>query len=96
MRIIQHDTGADIPLRARILEFGFMRAESAVIGLLRGWFGIFISMITTLFCGAVSRTHMHLSDSIVTLANVMNCGLIPMLGSCKQQITAVHHSTPQP
>lgn len=61
-----------LPFKARILEFGFIRAESAVIGLLRGCMGIFISIITTLFCGDVSRTHIYLSDSIVTFVNVMN------------------------
>lgn len=71
-----------LPFKARILEFGFISAESAVMGLLKGCIGILISIITTLFCGAVSRTHMYLSDSIVTWVNVMNCGLIPMLGSC--------------
>jgi hypothetical protein len=70
-----------VPLRARILELGFMRAESAVIGRLSGCMGMFMSMITTLFCGAVSLTHMYLSDSIVTCVNVMNCGLIPTLGN---------------
>lgn len=71
-----------LPFKARILEFGFISAESAVIGLLKGCIGILISTITTLFCGEVSRTHIYLSDSIVTWVNVMNCGLIPMLGSC--------------
>lgn len=73
-----------IPFNARILEFGFISAESAVIGLLKGCIGILISIITILFCGEVSRTHMYLSDSIVTCVNVMNCGLIPTLGSCNQ------------
>lgn len=82
------------PFNARILEFGFISAESAVMGLLKGWLGRFISIITTLFCGAVSRTHMNLSDSIVTWVKVMNCWLIPTLGSCNQQITRKkHHST---
>lgn len=77
-----------LPFSARILEFGFMRAESAVMGLLKGWFGMLMSMITMLFCGEVSLTQIYLSDSIVTCVNVMNCGLIPMLGSCdKHQIT---------
>jgi hypothetical protein len=61
-----------LPFKARILEFGFMRAESAVIGRLNGCIGMFISIITTLFCGAVSRTHIYLSDSIVTFVNVIN------------------------
>lgn len=81
---IKGDKTNKIPFKARILEFGFIRAESAVMGLLRGCIGMFISIITTLFCGAVSRTQMYLSDSIVTFVNVMNCWLIPMLGSCKQ------------
>jgi hypothetical protein len=38
-------------------------------------------MITTLFCGDVSRTQMNLSDSIVTCVKVMNCWLIPRLVS---------------
>ena len=38
-----------LPFKARILESGFIRAESAVIGLLRGCIGILISIITTLF-----------------------------------------------
>lgn len=70
-----------IPFKANILLLGFISAESAVIGLLNGCIGMFISIITTLFCGAVSRTQIYLSDSIVTCVNVMNCGLIPMLGS---------------
>lgn len=63
------------------MEIGFIRAESAVIGLLNGCIGILISIITTLFCGEVSRTHINLSDSIVTFVNVINCGLIPILGN---------------
>lgn len=76
---LQHNP---IPFKAKILVFGFIRAESAVIGLLKGCIGIFISIITTLFCGAVSRTHIYLSDSIVTFVKVINCGLIPMLVNC--------------
>uniref|UniRef100_A0A2P2MB29 Clathrin heavy chain 1-like n=1 Tax=Rhizophora mucronata TaxID=61149 RepID=A0A2P2MB29_RHIMU len=44
---------------------------------------MFISMITTLFCGAVSLTHRYFSDSIVTCVKFMNCGLIPRLGSVR-------------
>lgn len=43
--------------------------------------GMDMSMITTLFCGDVSRTQMNLSDSIVTCVKVMNCWLIPRLVS---------------
>jgi len=71
-----------IPFRARILVLGFIRAESAVIGRLNGCIGMFISIITTLFCGEVSLTHIYLSDSMVTLVNVMNCGLTPILCNC--------------
>jgi len=81
------------PFNARILELGFIRAESAVIGLLKGWFGMFISTITTLFCGAVSRTHIYLSDSIVTCVNVMNCGFMPMLGNCNHKSRDTGHIT---
>lgn len=91
------------PFKARILELGFIRAESAVIGLLRGWFGMFISTITTLFCGDVSRTHIYFSDSIVTCVNVMNCGFMPMLGNCNHKsrntsqttLNSKHSLTPQ-
>ncbi|RWW04572.1 hypothetical protein BHE74_00031459 [Ensete ventricosum] len=54
------------PFRARILASGFIKAESAVIGLLNGCMGMLMSMMTKLFCGAVSLTHMYLSDSMVT------------------------------
>ncbi len=43
--------------------------------------GMDMSMITTLFCGDVSRTQMNLSDSIVTCVKVMNCWLMPRLVS---------------
>lgn len=72
-----------LPFKARILVLGFISAESAVIGRLSGCIGIFISIITTLFCGDVSRTHIYLSDSIVTFVKVICCGLIPILGNCK-------------
>ena len=71
------------PLSARILVLGFIRAESAVIGRRRGCIGMVMSIMTTLFCGAVSLTQMYLSDSMVTCVKVMNCGLIPTLANCK-------------
>ncbi len=43
--------------------------------------GMDMSMITTLFCGDVSRTQMNFSDSIVTCVKVMNCWLMPRLVS---------------
>jgi len=76
-----------VPLRARILLLGFIKAESAVIGLLSGCIGMLISMITTLFCGDVSLTQIYLSDSIVTWVKVINCWLIPTLGSWNQFIS---------
>uniref|UniRef100_A0A2P2MB53 Clathrin heavy chain 2-like n=1 Tax=Rhizophora mucronata TaxID=61149 RepID=A0A2P2MB53_RHIMU len=42
-----------------------------------------MSIITTLFWGAVSLTHMYFSDSIVTCVKFMNCGLIPRLGNVR-------------
>ena len=69
------------PFRARIFALGFINAESAVIGRLRGCIGALMSTMTTLFCGEVSLTQMNLSDSIVTWVNVMNWGFIPILGN---------------
>ena len=69
---------------------GFMSAEWAVIGLRRGWLGMAMSMITTLFCGEVSRTQMYLSDSMVTWVKVTNCGAIPRLVSCNKQQSHRH------
>jgi len=83
-----------LPFKARILELGFIRAESAVIGLLKGWFGMVISIMTTLFWGEVSRTHIYLSDSIVTCVNVMNCVLMPMLGNCNHKWDHMTQITP--
>jgi hypothetical protein len=79
-------------LSARILVFGFMSAESAVMGLRRGWLGMAMSMMTTLFCGEVSRTQMYLSDSMVTWVKVTNCGAIPRLVSCNKQQRRRHGS----
>jgi hypothetical protein len=72
-------------LSARILASGFMRAESAVIGRRSGCIGMAMSMMTTLFCGEVSRTQMYFSDSMVTWVNVTNCGAMPRLVSCGGQ-----------
>jgi NAD/NADP transhydrogenase beta subunit len=63
------------------LLVGFIKAESAVMGRRSGCEGMDMSMITTLFCGDVSRTQMNLSDSIVTCVKVMNCWLMPRLVS---------------
>jgi hypothetical protein len=69
-----------------------MSAESAVMGLRRGWLGMAMSMMTTLFCGEVSRTQMYLSDSMVTWVKVTNCGAIPRLVSCNKQQRRRHGS----
>jgi len=74
-------------LRARILVLGFMRAESAVMGRRSGCMGMAMSMMTTLFCGEVSRTQMYFSDSMVTWVKVTNCGAMPRLVSCGGQAT---------
>ena len=55
-----------LPFNAKTLLFGFISAESAVIGLLNGCIGMDISIMTTLLAGDVSRTQMNFSDSIVT------------------------------
>ena len=70
-------------MSARILVFGFMSAESAVMGRRSGCMGMAMSMMTTLFCGEVSRTQMYFSDSMVTWVKVTNCGAMPRLVSCK-------------
>jgi hypothetical protein len=43
--------------------------------------GMAMSMMTTLFCGEVSRTQMYFSDSMVTWVKVTNCGAMPRLVS---------------
>lgn len=59
-------TAINKPLSAITLETGFMIAESAVIGLLIGFWGSFRSMITTCDCSPTfSRTQINLSLSIV-------------------------------
>jgi len=60
-----------------------MSAESAVIGRRSGCMGMAMSMMTTLFCGEVSRTQMYFSDSMVTWVKVTNCGAMPRLVSCE-------------
>jgi hypothetical protein len=75
-----------VPLSARILAFGFMSAESAVMGRRSGCVGMAMSMMTTLFCGEVSRTQMYFSDSMVTWVKVTNCGAMPRLVSCGKRV----------
>lgn len=45
--------------------------------------GMAMSIMTTLFCGAVSLMQMYLSDSMVTCVKVINCGLMPTLPNVK-------------
>ena len=72
-------------LSAMTLLFGFISAESAVIGLLMGCMGCSMSMITTLFvppeAAPISRTQMYFSLSMVRLVKEMYCWLMPRLGS---------------
>lgn len=63
------------------------------MGRRNGCDGIDISIITTLFCGDVSRTQMYLSDSIVTCVNVTNCWLMPRLVSCNATPSQHAHTT---
>ena len=52
---------------------GFIKADSAVIGRLRGDVGLAMSTMTTLLLAPVSRMQMNLSDSIVTFVKEINC-----------------------
>ncbi len=70
------------PLKAIILETGFIIAESAVIVLRWRFVGSFRSTITTCWVPfAVSRMHMYLSLSIVSLPKVNDSASIPRLAS---------------
>ena len=64
------------------LETGFMIADSAVIGRRCTSVGLVMSMMTT--CTVPfnsSRMQMNFSDSIVSVAKLMNCGWMPTLVS---------------
>lgn len=74
---------ATVAFSAMTLLAGFIRALSAVMGRLSGLKGLAISTITTELDGAVSRTQMNFSLSIVTVVKEMNCWAIPRLGSCR-------------
>jgi hypothetical protein len=80
MKKTQSVLGFEIPFSASKFCVGFIIADSAVIGLLTGFVGFAISIITTedLF-GSVdgSRTQMYFSDSIVKVAKLIELGLIP-------------------
>lgn len=75
--------------KAMIFCSGFIMAESAVIGLLRGVDGLAVSIITTWFCAPVSLTQIYFSDSMVQFVKVINCGLTPTLVSCKYKKQAL-------
>lgn len=66
-------TDGTVALSAITLLAGFIKADSAVIGRLRGDIGDAMSTITTLLDAPVSRTQMNLSDSIVTFVKEINC-----------------------
>lgn len=74
---------ATVALRAMTWEAGFIRALSAVMGLLRGVSGFAMSTMTTELEAPVSLTHINFSLSMVTFVKVINCCAMPMLGSCK-------------
>ena len=69
------------------LLLGFMIAESAAIGLLIGFVGSAISMITTWLPASptFSRTQINLSDSIVRLAKPIFAGWIPAFVSYEKK-----------
>lgn len=60
------------------LDLGFMIAESADIGLLVGFCGVAMSMMTTCAVSPTfSLTQINLSDSMVRVENPMLAALIP-------------------
>ena len=79
--------GAATTSRRRGQGEGGRGLESVVIGRRSGCMGMAMSMMTTLFCGEVSRTQMYFSDSMVTWVKVTNCGAMPRLVSCGGQAT---------
>ena len=71
-----------LPFNAITRDAGFMIAESAEIGLLIGFWGVAMSTMTTWAASPTfSRTHMNLSDSMVSVANSNGCALIPIFWS---------------
>merc|ERR1740131_402736 len=70
--------------KAITLLAGFMMALSALMGLLIGFVGSLMSMMTTCAVSPTfSLTQMYLSDSMVRELNPMFAALIPTLVSCK-------------
>ena len=70
-------TPSTFALSAMICSAGFMMADSAVIGRRCGADGLDRSTMSSWLVGDVSRTHTYLSDSSVTLANVMALDATP-------------------
>ncbi len=71
-----------LPFNAITLLVGFIIAESAVIGRLIGLFGSAISMIITKAVSLTfSRTHINLSDSIVSELKPIFVTLMPTFWS---------------
>jgi len=67
---------------------GFMIAESAEIGRRVGLVASFMSMMTTWAVSLTfSRTHINLSDSIVSVLNENELALIPTFVSCTKRDT---------
>lgn len=68
----------DKPFNAMTLDFGFMMAESAEIGLLVGLLASAMSIITTCATSPTfSLTQIYLSDSMVRVEKPMFAALIP-------------------
>ena len=68
----------NLPFSAITLDFGFIMAESAEMGLRVGLLASAKSIITTCAVSPTfSRTHMNLSDSIVRVENPMLAALMP-------------------
>ena len=74
-----------LPFSAMTFEAGFMIAESAVMGL-RDRIGLAESVRSMIITWDVSptfsRTQMNLSDSIVRVAKLICCTLMPTFWSC--------------
>lgn len=80
------------PFSAITLLAGFMMAESALMGRRIGLLVSFISMMTTCAVSPTfSRTQMNLSDSIVSVLNVIVPVLIPAFESWKGWNTIIYN-----
>lgn len=83
---IQHVVIASLPLTARNSEFGFTSEESASMFIHEGFVCLPVTSISTIFPHVVSRTHMYLSDPIVTCVEFINFLSILNLVSYNQNI----------